>query len=130
MKMQKCQLISAILDKIISNKRLRSIISTIADDELRKGIKGDFRQARLLLKQKPTKVVFRVWLEGSQTVIALFPDEDAGNGNCMSYEHIGQHGATKYKYVLFSTRPATSEEYKDLHVELKKIGYTLDVVEG
>jgi hypothetical protein len=70
-----------------------------------------------------TRVIFRVWRSGAKGVIALFPDEDAGNRNCMSYEHIGQHGGASYKKVIMATRPATPIEYASLQEELEKIGY-------
>ncbi len=73
-----------------------------------------------------TKVIFRVFKEGD--VIALFPSELADNrGNCMSYMHIGQHGAADYNGLVRTTRLATEAEYKALARELTSIGYNLEI---
>jgi hypothetical protein len=78
--------------------------------------------------EPPTRVVFRVWRAHPRSVIALFPDDVYDNyGNCMSYEHVGQHGAADYARVLRLTRPAKLAEYADLARELERIGYSLDI---
>lgn len=74
-------------------------------------------------KVEKTVVVFRVWHNGD--VIALFPNEDAGNGLCSSYEHVGQHGGADYVGVVSLTRPAKPGEYRELATELRRIGYKL-----
>lgn len=75
------------------------------------------------MKTEKTKVVFRTYKDGE--VIALFPDIDEGNYYCMSYMHIGQHGAADYSGVIRDTKPASPEQYKDLQRELENIGYSL-----
>jgi hypothetical protein len=77
-------------------------------------------------KEPATIVVFRVWND-VDSVIALMPNEDAGNSMCMSYMHVGQHSGANYSHVISKTRPATKKEYKDLAQELTKIGYNLVV---
>ena len=76
-----------------------------------------------------TVVVFRVWKEKNALgeVLALFPTIDAGHGMCMSYEHVGQHGAAFYDACLVMTRPAKRSEYAALASELRRIGYKLDI---
>lgn len=78
-----------------------------------------------------TPVVFRVWKDPKyhNGVIALFPYENEGQGNCLSYEHVGQHGPAHYTGVMSITRPATPEEYADLKEELESIGYRLRIVQ-
>jgi hypothetical protein len=72
-----------------------------------------------------TKVVFRRYTDTD--IIALFPEEDAGNGWCQSYMHIGQHSAADYNGVVRATKPATHEEYDPLRRELESIGYNLTI---
>lgn len=73
-------------------------------------------------------VVFRVW--GNGDVIALFPDvaADAGMTKCLSYEHVGQHGAADYAGVIEGTRPAKAGEHAGLSRELGGMGYDLRVL--
>lgn len=75
-----------------------------------------------LTKADMTKVIFRTFKDGQ--VIALFPEIPAtDNGwECMSYMHIGQHGAAS-PFLTHYTRPASEMEYKPLLDELKRIGY-------
>lgn len=72
------------------------------------------------MKQLP--VIFRKWKQDG-SIIALFPtiafDRDY---HCLSYEHIGQHGAADTDLSAY-TVPATESEYKSLLSELKAIGY-------
>lgn len=62
-------------------------------------------------------------------VIALFPDlpHDAAGRYCVSYQHLGQHGAADYSGVIAATRPADAEEYAPLLAELQRIGYRVRV---
>lgn len=71
-----------------------------------------------------TKVIFRKFPEGD--VIAFFPDLPVTNdpGAMLSYQHIGQHGAAFYP---LDTKPANSDEYVALYVELESIGYDLEI---
>jgi len=83
------------------------------------------------MTQEPvTKVVFRKWRKESGEVLALFPEipADVLGNTCLSYEHIGQHGAADYDLCIRRTRPALPGEYQDLKEELEKIGYRLEVV--
>ena len=73
-----------------------------------------------------TKVIFRTDKEG--ITFALFPEEVADlEGHCMSYQHVGQHGSADYLHCIWSSRPATEEEYHGLMVELQRIGYDLEI---
>lgn len=77
----------------------------------------------------PVIVVFRKWpkSEGGD-VLALFPYEIEDNvGNCLSYQHIGQHGAANYGACIARTKPAKPEEYAQLKAELEQIGYVLTI---
>jgi len=75
--------------------------------------------------ESKTIVIFRKWKGEHDDILALFPEIDAGECQCQSYLHIGQHGGADYQYCIRSTVPATPEEYKDLKEELEKIGYNL-----
>lgn len=74
-----------------------------------------------------TVVVFRKWRNGN--VLALFPYElcDSVGKQCMSYEHVGQHGAADYSHCIDSTVPALPSQYQALYKELESIGYDLEV---
>lgn len=71
------------------------------------------------------RVVFRAW-KSNGNVIAFFLDQPETPGHCLSYEHIGQHGAAAYPHS--QTRAVTKEEYMPLFCELQRIGYTMRVV--
>lgn len=78
-----------------------------------------------------TVVVFRQWRDDG-SIIALFPEEPASAldpATCMSYEHIGQHGAACPCVVRGKTVPAQPEEYHRLYEELVSIGYSLEIRE-
>jgi len=82
------------------------------------------------MRTKKVTVVFRKWKPAYGCgIIALFPKEIADDKGlyCESYEHIGQHGGADYKGVIASTTPATQNESKELHCELKSLGYRLAV---
>ena len=70
-----------------------------------------------------TKVIFRKF-KSTGEIIAFFP-EIPGTVNyaedCLSYMHIGQHGAASL--YPDSTIPANKLEYNDLYNELVLIGY-------
>jgi len=79
--------------------------------------------------QEKTKVIFRKFPDGE--VIALFPELPGDNDvrNCLSYQHIGQHG--KAEASLHYTKPADYNQDVDavkLWNELTAIGYNLTVV--
>ena len=69
-----------------------------------------------------TKVIYRKFKEGD--VIALFPElpGDTSPHTCLSYQHIGQHGAASAD-LSRSTTLAKPAEYAELDQELKSIGY-------
>lgn len=73
-----------------------------------------------------TRVIFRMF-EGQP--IALFP-ELPGDCNprvtCLSYQHIGQHGAACVNLTGHYTKPASPAQYADLLQEVESLGY--DVV--
>jgi hypothetical protein len=72
-----------------------------------------------------TKVIFRKF-KTDNDIIALFP-ELPGDMNphvtCLSYQHIGQHGAACVNLTSQYTIPAKEDQYKDLLAELVSIGY-------
>jgi len=68
------------------------------------------------------RVVFRMW---RGQVIALFPDVDEGFGDCLSYQHIGQHGGADYNGIIAESKPALPSEFADLAEELTNMGYNL-----
>ena len=73
-----------------------------------------------------TKVIFRKFTDGE--IIALFPQIPANNTyNCMSYLHVGQHGAASPAILCRSTKPALPDEYALLEDELTQIGYDLKI---
>lgn len=82
-----------------------------------------------------TPVVFRVWTgKDGGDVVALFPTVPHCADKeylCMSYMHVGQHGAANYHGVIDDTRPAKPEEYAALKAELEEpypgFGYRLKV---
>jgi len=66
-----------------------------------------------------------IYREFNGETIALWPDTVAGmQGNCMSYLHVGQHGAANYKHVMKNSIPAKAENIKVLRKELLARGYT------
>ena len=80
-------------------------------------------------KDKPVTVIFRRWKYYDGDVIALFPElpADVHGMQCMSFEHVGQHGSADYHEVMHNTEPATPEEYGGLRAELEDRGYVLVV---
>lgn len=73
-------------------------------------------------------VIFRKFRRGGD-IIAYFPEIQAtmSKAECMSYMHIGQHGAASYDCIHTLTKPATPKEYADLKKELEDIGYKLEI---
>lgn len=76
---------------------------------------------------QPVKVIFRTFHSGGE-VIALFPEVPVDNqyGHCVSYAHVGQHGAASVDLSGY-TRPSTPEEIAPLLRELEAIGYKVEV---
>ena len=65
--------------------------------------------------------------EKEQDLFAFFPNEIFDiNGNKCSYSKIGQHSACSEEYANES-RKANFHEYKDLYIELRSIGYNINV---
>src|SRR3989304_3134321 len=75
-------------------------------------------------------VVFRRWNDTGD-IIALFPEivADIDGLYCLSYEHVGQHGAADYHGIIQHTLPVTSKEYAGLAQELTQIGYSLKPIQ-
>jgi hypothetical protein len=75
-------------------------------------------------------VVFRRWRD-TGGLIALFPEVPADYGGlyCLSYEHVGQHGAADYHGVVSATRLVPQAETASLAAELLAIGYELHAVQ-
>jgi hypothetical protein len=73
-----------------------------------------------------TVVIFRKFPEGD--IIAIFPEIQANENrcDCLSYQHIGQHGPASYSLVD-RTKLAVAAEYTELKTELESIGYDLTI---
>lgn len=71
-----------------------------------------------------TRVLFRKF---GVDVVALMPDipHDIMKRLCMSYSHVGQHGAADLDYVMQNSREATEKEATPLREELLRIGYVI-----
>ncbi len=73
-----------------------------------------------------TIVVFRIFKQGD--VLALFPEHvERMNGDCSSYQRIGQHGGATYHHCIRITTPASPKEYASLKLELESLGYNLNI---
>ena len=73
-----------------------------------------------------TDVIFRKFKNGD--IIALFPyDIESYKGDCLSYEHLGQHSNADYWGCVAKSKPARLSEYTPLMQELVSIGYELQV---
>lgn len=79
------------------------------------------------VEQPETIVIFRKFRDGGD-IVALFPEMEEGINLCNSYQHIGQHSAASYAWLVGGpnriTVPAKPPEYADLLEELTSIGYT------
>jgi hypothetical protein len=75
------------------------------------------------IEPEPITAIFRVFKSGMKEVIALFPEVVADNypPHCLSYMHVGQHGAADYDGVIRGSRPATPEESAPLRRELESL---------
>jgi hypothetical protein len=72
-------------------------------------------------------VLFRNW---RGELIALFPTEPAQvqtGACCVSYMHVGQHGAANPDMIIRESKPATPEQYNALKLELERAGYVVKV---
>ena len=89
-----------------------------------KMLAGAVRQQ--LKPPSPTATIFRRYPDGG--VIALFPELPANysGSECVSYTHVGQHGAAHVGVVMLDTMCATPDEYRDLLIELTQLGYVVD----
>ena len=72
-------------------------------------------------------VVFRVFRNGGD-VIALWPAVLTNKHYCQSYQHIGQHGPADYNGLISITRLASPVEYAELLKELRRLGYSPNVI--
>lgn len=78
-----------------------------------------------------TDVIFRVdkSKDFKGTVYALFPHEVCDHkGHVTSYQHVGQHSGADYTHCIRTSRLATQAESNDLKIELRGLGYNLNVV--
>lgn len=77
-----------------------------------------------------TLVIFRRWRKNPKSVIAIFPYElgDSSPYTCMSFEHVGQHGACD-PAIVHDTRSCneSEEDVKELIAELQSRGYILKI---
>ena len=73
------------------------------------------------------RVIFRVWKDTDNEVLALFPDMSEHGQLITCYAHIGQHGQADYYHCMKQSRPAQPHEYARLKAELEGLGYELDV---
>lgn len=75
-----------------------------------------------------TEVVFRKW---KGEIIALFPYrfDDYRALTCLSYMHVGHHSNADYNHIVYHSKLATEEEYKELFQELESIGYLLKPIQ-
>lgn len=79
------------------------------------------------MDQHITKVIFRKFKD-DMGIIAYFPALLADmnpHDNCLSYMHIGQHGAASID--MSKTLKASESEYENLKKELESIGYNLKI---
>ena len=90
-----------------------------APQKLRRGVERYAHEST-----EPIRTVFRTFKDSGET-IALFPDipHTCYPGACMSYMHVGQHGAAAMPPD--GTRPATDDEADALTDELERIGYVI-----
>jgi hypothetical protein len=82
------------------------------------------------MDEHKTVVVFRLYETGE--LLALFPGlpySDVHHEQCMSYQHVGQHGGADYNHCIRQTCRALPHEYEPLKKELEAIGYNLNVRE-
>ena len=100
-------------------KRLRSSINT---ERARKRLARDLRKRP---HERPVIVHFRKFKDGS--IIAIFPGIPGTRHDysCLSYMHVGQHGACDVD-IIGDTSRARPEEYAPLARELEGLGYVLD----
>ena len=83
-------------------------------------------QGRYKMKNKETiDVMFRKF-QGE--ILAIFPHTKHHTCFVLCYTHSDQHLGADYNGVVYNSRPAKEEEYRDLKKELEKIGYNLKIV--
>ncbi len=75
--------------------------------------------------QETVDVMFRMF---RGEILAIFPHTKHHTGFVLCYAHCDQHSGADYNGVVYNSRPATEEEYKDLKKELENIGYNLKIV--
>jgi AraC-like DNA-binding protein len=80
---------------------------------------------------KSIPVIFRRWSEKEGgAVIAIFPTlpGDMNVHTCLSYMHVGQHGACRPDLLIADTSPCPFYLYRDLKAELEAAPYRYRLV--
>lgn len=76
------------------------------------------------MKENRNPVVFRVG--GSGTVIALFPEDEASPGHCVSFKLVDQPEVKQmvinYRKAIEMSRPAKTSELQELLGAIRKMG--------
>lgn len=70
-----------------------------------------------------TPVLFRVSLDDSADVYALFPTLHSSPGYVTCYQHVGQHSEADLRGCLQASRAADLSEYRALRRELESAPY-------
>jgi hypothetical protein len=81
-------------------------------------------------EEPETLVLFRRWSDEAREVFALFPLlPETRPGECVSYQHVGQHGAAHYSGCMDRSSPASiaEDDCASLARELESIGYRLRI---
>lgn len=83
------------------------------------------------MKTEISPVIFRRDRTKPRDVFAFFPFDFASCSDpylCTVYQHAGQHSAGDPQIMIRQSVPATRDEARDLHRELRRIGYRLKVL--
>ena len=75
--------------------------------------------------QETVDMMFKMFQD---EILAIFPHTKYNNYFVLCYAHSDQHSGADYNGVVYNSRPATEEEYKDLKKELEIIGYSLKII--
>ena len=74
-------------------------------------------------KEQTIEVMYRKYKDKSGEILAVFPYVPHNRAQTLvaCYVHVGQHCSAQMSHVMTATRPATPDEYADLHCELTQI---------